>query len=195
MPTLRRPRPFRCWTISAEIEWAEYDACRDWYTRVKSRPSFRPILADRVRGITAGLTLRRSGFLMAGTENPGKAGQSFGVFWIAKARQAGFDAVAVARADSDLAGRRAPGGIRCPWPARDDGMDGPRPHSAARARARSGPLKGWGHPEQSVIMLGMKLRGRRTIRWRLLERRDRAGPNISVYARHSRLSRTSSRAG
>ena len=34
-----------------EIEWGEYDACRDWYTRVKSRPSFRPILADRVRGL------------------------------------------------------------------------------------------------------------------------------------------------
>ena len=34
-----------------EVEWDEYGACRDWYTRVKSRPSFRPILADRARGL------------------------------------------------------------------------------------------------------------------------------------------------
>lgn len=35
-----------------EINWDEYPAAREWYTRVKSRPSFRPLLADRVRGIS-----------------------------------------------------------------------------------------------------------------------------------------------
>ncbi|MBX3570276.1 MAG: glutathione S-transferase family protein [Rhizobiaceae bacterium] len=35
-----------------EIDWREHGAARDWYTRVKSRPSFRPLLNDRVRGIT-----------------------------------------------------------------------------------------------------------------------------------------------
>ncbi|GGA79827.1 glutathione S-transferase [Brucella endophytica] len=35
-----------------EIEWAHYPAARDWYMRVKSRPSFRPLLADRVRGLS-----------------------------------------------------------------------------------------------------------------------------------------------
>lgn len=35
-----------------EIGWAEFPAARDWYTRVKSRPSFRPLLADRVRGLS-----------------------------------------------------------------------------------------------------------------------------------------------
>lgn len=35
-----------------EIEWREYSAARDWYSRIKSRPSFRPILADRVRGLS-----------------------------------------------------------------------------------------------------------------------------------------------
>jgi glutathione S-transferase len=35
-----------------EIDWTEYPAARDWYTRVKSRPSFRPLLADRVRGLS-----------------------------------------------------------------------------------------------------------------------------------------------
>ncbi len=35
-----------------EINWSEHPAAREWYTRVKSRPSFRPLLADRVRGIS-----------------------------------------------------------------------------------------------------------------------------------------------
>ncbi|CAG0987986.1 MAG: glutathione S-transferase family protein [Rhizobiaceae bacterium] len=35
-----------------EIGWAEFPAAREWYTRVKSRPSFRPLLADRVRGLS-----------------------------------------------------------------------------------------------------------------------------------------------
>ena len=35
-----------------EINWADYPAARDWYTRLKSRPSFRPLLADRVRGLS-----------------------------------------------------------------------------------------------------------------------------------------------
>jgi glutathione S-transferase len=33
-----------------EIPWAEYRPLTDWYTRIKSRPSFRPLLADRVPG-------------------------------------------------------------------------------------------------------------------------------------------------
>ncbi|MCR4268893.1 glutathione S-transferase family protein [Nitratireductor sp. ZSWI3] len=35
-----------------EVEWHDYPAARDWYTRMKSRPAFRPILADRVRGLS-----------------------------------------------------------------------------------------------------------------------------------------------
>lgn len=34
-----------------EVQWSEADAAKDWYTRVKSRPSFRALLGDRVRGI------------------------------------------------------------------------------------------------------------------------------------------------
>ncbi len=34
-----------------EIEWSEEEALKDWYARMKSRPSFRPILADRMRGM------------------------------------------------------------------------------------------------------------------------------------------------
>jgi glutathione S-transferase len=35
-----------------EIDWTDYSAAREWYVRLKSRPSFRPLLADRVRGIS-----------------------------------------------------------------------------------------------------------------------------------------------
>ena len=35
-----------------EIDWTEYPSARDWYSRLKSRPSFRPLLGDRVRGLT-----------------------------------------------------------------------------------------------------------------------------------------------
>lgn len=33
-----------------EIPWADYPAAKLWYARVKSRPSFRALLADRVPG-------------------------------------------------------------------------------------------------------------------------------------------------
>ncbi len=35
-----------------EVDWQEYPAARDWYSRMKSRPCFRSILADRVRGLS-----------------------------------------------------------------------------------------------------------------------------------------------
>lgn len=35
-----------------EIDWNQAPQARDWYSRVKSRPSFRPLLGDRVRGLT-----------------------------------------------------------------------------------------------------------------------------------------------
>ena len=36
-----------------EVPWEEETAAKAWYARVKSRPSFRPILADQVRGMPA----------------------------------------------------------------------------------------------------------------------------------------------
>ncbi len=35
-----------------EIAWAEHAETREWYARVKSRPSFRTLLNDRVSGIS-----------------------------------------------------------------------------------------------------------------------------------------------
>ncbi|EJF76042.1 glutathione S-transferase family protein [Bartonella alsatica] len=36
-----------------EIDWETIPAAKDWYMRIKSRPSFRSLLTDRVRGIVA----------------------------------------------------------------------------------------------------------------------------------------------
>ena len=35
-----------------DIDWSVAPAAKDWYARIKSRPSFRPLLADRVPGVT-----------------------------------------------------------------------------------------------------------------------------------------------
>ncbi len=34
-----------------DVPWDDHAAARDWYARVKSRPSFRPILGDRIAGL------------------------------------------------------------------------------------------------------------------------------------------------
>jgi glutathione S-transferase len=41
-----------CADYLSEIPWADYPAAKSWYQRIKSRPSFRPLLADTVRGVT-----------------------------------------------------------------------------------------------------------------------------------------------
>ena len=34
-----------------EIDWNEAPVAKEWYQRLKSRPSFRPMLAERIRGL------------------------------------------------------------------------------------------------------------------------------------------------
>ena len=41
-----------------EVPWGEYPAAKLWYARVKSRPSFRALLADRVPGTAPPRALR-----------------------------------------------------------------------------------------------------------------------------------------
>ena len=36
--------------VKLEIPWAEFPVVTEWYYRLKSRPSFRPLLSDRVPG-------------------------------------------------------------------------------------------------------------------------------------------------
>jgi glutathione S-transferase len=33
------------------VPWDQHPETKDWYVRVKSRPSFRPVLADRIPGL------------------------------------------------------------------------------------------------------------------------------------------------
>lgn len=35
-----------------DVPWADHPGAKDWYARIKSRPSLRPILADRIHGTT-----------------------------------------------------------------------------------------------------------------------------------------------
>jgi glutathione S-transferase len=34
-----------------DVPWADHPAAKDWFARIKSRPSFRPVLADHVPGV------------------------------------------------------------------------------------------------------------------------------------------------
>lgn len=36
-----------------EVPWDDYEPARIWYARIKSRPSFRPLLAERISGVAA----------------------------------------------------------------------------------------------------------------------------------------------
>lgn len=35
-----------------DVDWSVSEPAKDWYARVKSRPSFRPLLGDRISGLT-----------------------------------------------------------------------------------------------------------------------------------------------
>ena len=39
-----------CLDYVDEVPWDEFASAKTWYTRMKSRRSFRPLLADRVPG-------------------------------------------------------------------------------------------------------------------------------------------------
>lgn len=38
--------------FASDVDWSLAPAVREWYARMKSRPAFRPLLADRVLGVT-----------------------------------------------------------------------------------------------------------------------------------------------
>jgi glutathione S-transferase len=38
--------------FQGDVDWSVNPAAKEWYARIKSRPSFRPLLADRVPGIS-----------------------------------------------------------------------------------------------------------------------------------------------
>ncbi len=42
-----------CLDYLGDVRWRQYPAAKNWYARVKSRPSFRPLLTDRIAGAGA----------------------------------------------------------------------------------------------------------------------------------------------
>lgn len=40
-----------CLDYIGDVPWDKYPAVKDWYVRIKSRPSFRPLLADHIAGL------------------------------------------------------------------------------------------------------------------------------------------------
>jgi glutathione S-transferase len=40
-----------CLDYFGDVPWSQHSRTKDWYARVKSRPSFRPILADHIAGL------------------------------------------------------------------------------------------------------------------------------------------------
>ncbi|HMK88101.1 MAG TPA: glutathione S-transferase family protein [Methylocystis sp.] len=43
-----------CADYLGDVPWEEDEAAKHWYQRVKSRPAFRPLIADRAPGMTPG---------------------------------------------------------------------------------------------------------------------------------------------
>ncbi len=41
-----------CLDYLGDVPWHDNESAKNWYQRIKSRPSFRPLLADHVSGIT-----------------------------------------------------------------------------------------------------------------------------------------------
>jgi glutathione S-transferase len=41
-----------CVDFLGDVPWDEDEAAKHWYQRMKSRPGFRPLLADRLPGVT-----------------------------------------------------------------------------------------------------------------------------------------------
>jgi glutathione S-transferase len=40
-----------CLDYIGDVPWEKYQQAKDWYARIKSRPSFRPLLADHIAGM------------------------------------------------------------------------------------------------------------------------------------------------
>ena len=40
-----------CLDYLGDVPWSDFTAVKGWYQRLKSRPSFRPLLSDSIRGI------------------------------------------------------------------------------------------------------------------------------------------------
>ena len=148
-----------------DVPWSEDEASKNWYARVKSRPSFRPILAETWPGLAPAPSLRQPRLL----SDPA----SIKAALIEAARARGFDAVGIARPDAaPLAKARLEQFLA-------EGAHGDMIWMETSAERRGDPRVLW--PEvRSVIMLGLNY-GPDHDPLAILEHRDRGA--ISVYAK------------
>ena len=51
MPDFTAAAHLSCLDYTGDIVWKNWESIRDWYARLKSRPSFRPLLADHLPGL------------------------------------------------------------------------------------------------------------------------------------------------
>ena len=148
-----------------EVPWQDASDAKDWYMRMKSRPAFRPLLAEQVRGHA-----RRSTTPTWISE----AGRSSAALIEELARAEGFDAIGVTTPDAIPTGCRPPDGGDRRRASRHDGL------ARRHVRRRGSPAALW--PEvRSVIMLGMNYGPEGDP---LATLANAAPATISVYARN-----------
>jgi hypothetical protein len=49
-----------CLDYVSDVPWDKYEAVKDWYAKIKSRPAFRSLLADQVPGFRPRRIMRTS---------------------------------------------------------------------------------------------------------------------------------------
>ena len=146
-----------------DVPWTEDEAAKTWYARVKSRPSFRPLLSESGAGHPAVGDLRGPRLLNADIKAALRA----------TAREHGFDVVGVTRPDAIPHAKPLFRALHRRGPAWRHGL-------ARRARRRGAPIRRCcGRMRASVIMLGMNY-GPDRDPLAILAQRDRGA--ISVYA-------------
>ena len=123
-----------------DVPWNEDEAAKSWYARVKSRPSFRPLLADTLAGHPAVEDLRGPRLLNDPPRSRPRSRE--------EARALGFDVVGVTRAGRDRRRRQAARAFLA------DGAHGDMDWLGATAERRGDPRALW--PDvRSIVMLGI----------------------------------------
>jgi glutathione S-transferase len=57
-----------CLDYISDVDWNRHAVLKDWYAKIKSRPSFRPLLADQIRAF------RRRRIMPTWISDPERAG-------------------------------------------------------------------------------------------------------------------------
>ena len=123
-----------------DVPWDEDETAKSWYARVKSRPSFRPLLQRSCRDCRRRRATPISTSDAAGARRPRSS---------PRPRALGFDAVGVTRPDAIPLARR--NGLRAFLAA---GAHGDMDWMAAEAERRGDPRALW--PQvRSIVMLGV----------------------------------------